>query len=642
MKKIIRALVAILFIFLPIIFNPFGFDVFALPRVLFLYLISLTLLAVIIFDLAKQKSIRFKYTSLHIPLLLFTGFIILSAIFSLSKYTSIWGFQWDYEGLISWFCYLLLFYIGFLFFRKDEYYRSLSKLLALAIIAVGIYAVLEYYWGFSIMDWVQQMEVKRSASFLGHPSYLGAYILLYLPFVFFLAFDKLTAYYWRMVAIFASVIGLVSLVLSFSRGAWLAFVAALCLFIIVNIGNLIRHVRKHKLQFFVVFTIFIVLMIAIASLPIGRSLSSRFTSIFDRETQTRTVRSYLFEQSINLLKDNYLLGIGPDNFAYRIPKYFLPQWEAFEDTVANKAHNHFVDYWISFGLGGIISYLVFLIAWFVFLIKTLKKKINYYLEAILFSVIGYIGAVQFHYTTIDLAPFFWFILGSSIGMMVRAGGLREHVIELQRKESILKWFKYQVYVVMFILFVIFAYFGYMRISADIYFAKSQKIADNISRKIDYLEIANHRCPRINNYYFALYNEYLKKGHLDDNYLYFDKAINLLKDSKKLNPFDYYLSYQLGETYLRIIGFSQNKMYVYNEAKKAYLETIRLYPNHVDSYIKLGVIEAGLGDSQEAVKYWTKCLEINSNEKKCYYNLYVEYDKIGDQEKSRYYFNHFQN
>ena len=160
--QFIQKLTIALFVFLPIIFNLFGFDIFALPRVFFLYIISFILLTLILFQFVKNKKIEIKYTKFHILLALFLFFIILSTIFSQDKYTAIWGYVWDYEGLFSWICYFLLFYIGYIYFRQKKDIEKFILALSLPIFLVGLYAIIQYFFDFNLMEWQQKTEIKRS------------------------------------------------------------------------------------------------------------------------------------------------------------------------------------------------------------------------------------------------------------------------------------------------------------------------------------------------------------------------------------------------------------------------------------------------------------------------------------------------
>ena len=228
LNNLIRKIIIILFIFLPIIFNPFGFDVFALPRAFFLYFIVFVLLIILFFQFIQNQKIEIKYTKAHLFLCAFLFFIFLSVIFAKDKYTAFWGYAWDYEGLFSWLCYFILFYIGFIYFREIKNIKKLFSILSLPILAVSLYAILQYFCDIQLMDWFQKTEIKRAFSFLGHPSYLGIYFILYLPLIFCLLITKELSQKLKFFFTITFIFGLVGLILSFSRGAWVAWLLSLC------------------------------------------------------------------------------------------------------------------------------------------------------------------------------------------------------------------------------------------------------------------------------------------------------------------------------------------------------------------------------------------------------------------------------
>ena len=68
-----------------------------------------------------------------------------------------------------------------------------------------------------------------------------------------------------------------------------------------------------------------------------------------------------------------------------------------------------------------------------------------------------------------------------------------------------------------------------------------------------------------------------------------KGIDGLIKSVRFIPDDYRLHYLLADSYLSIVFNTENKGYVYLEARKAYSKVLELYPNYYEAYQKIGVV-----------------------------------------------------
>ena len=646
-NTIIRVVLIALVVFLPILFNPFGFDVFALARVFFLYFFIFIILFLFFIKFWYENKVELIYTYLHLIFLFFLGFIVVSVFFASDKYTALWGYVWDYEGLFSFLSYFIIFYVGFLVFRKTEHIRQLFKYLSFPLLLVSLYAIFQYLFDWQLMDWMQQTEIRRATSFLGHPSYLGIYLLLLIPNIYYLARDVSIHKYWRLFYVFCSLLALVSLLLSFSRGAWVAFAALIFISLLFNIKLIRKIINTHsKITVGLVILILLFSILFFFGFIANGFLSligQRLMSIVDPTSATTQVRSVLYRQSLLLLKDNWLLGIGPDNFTYVVPQYFLKYWYIFRAMVADKAHNQILDYWISFGLGGIISYLTFLFFFFRTLFKVKGKMIlsdKRLIEGLLLSIVAYLVAVQFHYSTIDLAPLFWLFVGAGLGIVAKNKLIKEHRIVFNNKTFYWPIFLRLSFIFIFIFFLLLNIIFYNKLSADYCFARGMQGNEDIKKSISYLEQATNNNPRVSNYFLALNVLYLQFGKSQDDNVYLQKAVDSLILGIKHIPLDYRLHYQLGDTYMNIVDYARNKNFIYEQSQKAYEESLRLYPAFVDAHLKLGVSSAHLGEDKRALNSWLKCIKLDEQQEQCYYNLYTLLEKRGDNELAAKYYRRY--
>jgi O-antigen ligase len=108
-----------------------------------------------------------------------------------------------------------------------------------------------------------------------------------------------------------------------------------------------RHGRR-----LVVIAIGSMLLIALSLLPLSQT--ARFQNVLELSPGTTAYfRVKLWQSSLNMLRDHWLLGVGLDNFLYVYrTRYILP--EAWQEPNLNHPHNIVLDYVTRLGLGGLV------------------------------------------------------------------------------------------------------------------------------------------------------------------------------------------------------------------------------------------------------------------------------------------------
>src|SRR4030042_1776129 len=172
------------------------------------------------------------------------------------------------------------------------------------------------------------------------------------------------------------------------------------------------------------------------------------------------------------------------------------------------------------------------------------------------------------------------------------------------------------------------FFGFKKISADWPFAKAMR-SNDLGESIALLESAIENNPYSANYYFSLNELFMQAGKKTGEYSYFEKAIKVLNQASGYFPQDYRIYYILGETYLGVSPYAQNRGYVYGKAADSFSKTLELYPNFSDARLKLGVSLAHAGKENEALDEWDDCVRMNKTNSQCYYNLHVLYGKMNE-------------
>lgn len=135
-------------------------------------------------------------------------------------------------------------------------------------------------------------------------------------------------------------------------------------------------------------------------------------------------RGYIWSRSIPLIKNNIIIGKGPDSFALEFPQ---------EDIIAklnylgnpyiivDKPHNIYLQSTINTGLLSVIAILVLVIIYIVQTVARLVKNndgvvLNAARLACACGVIAYMAAGSTTDSVVSVAPIFWIMLGSGYGL----------------------------------------------------------------------------------------------------------------------------------------------------------------------------------------------------------------------------------
>lgn len=171
-----------------------------------------------------------------------------------------------------------------------------------------------------------------------------------------------TGKYWRAVKIltcFIIVIGVISLLLTKSRGACGGFIISLLLLVVIQILVRKNSVSRNMKKLF-----FIGLLISIVC-GILLLRGGYFSRSYDNE------RILLWKSSYQMWQDHKVVGVGFSNWKSEYAnKYISPQAKEPELTMP---HNVFVSFFSSTGMIGGTGYLIFTIGELVFLIRKMKN-----------------------------------------------------------------------------------------------------------------------------------------------------------------------------------------------------------------------------------------------------------------------------
>ncbi|MDO8638240.1 MAG: O-antigen ligase family protein, partial [Candidatus Daviesbacteria bacterium] len=443
-QKILTYSFYLLFALTPLVWLPQTSELFEYNKMLFVYFLTIIILASWIFKMIKTKSLILQSTPLDIPLLIFLGANILSTIFSLDSHISFWGYySRSNGGLLSLISYLILYWALVSNCDKNQAINFLKSAIIGGVI-VSLWAIPEHFGAspscliltgnFDTSCWVQDVQARVFAT-LGQPNWLAAYLVMLIFPAFYFLLTSTKKSFIILNSLFL-ILFYLAFTFTYSRGATLGLLAGLAIFLFLLFIDSIKGGRKVNISSHFVRTIkpilFIFASFLIISLFFGTALTNskllnKFappsrpslitatkpsgTQLENGGTESGQIRLIVWKGALDIFKHYPIFGTGVETFAFAYYQYrpvehnLISEW----DFLYNKAHNEFLNYLATTGIIGFLSYLSILS---IFIIWSIKKVIKFnssflLLVAILASYISYLVQNFFGFSVVITALFFY-------------------------------------------------------------------------------------------------------------------------------------------------------------------------------------------------------------------------------------------
>lgn len=268
------------------------------------------------------------FTPIHLLVLLYWGIAVVATALSPVKMAAL-------IGLIKLTLYLVFFAFMARILRSPRLRNWVITLYLHIALIVSVYGLRQWFFGAeALATWVDptssQSDLTRVYSYLGNPNLLAGYLL---PAV---ALSLGAIFVWRgwlpkALAVTMAVVNSACLVLTFSRGGWIGFVALGFVFAVLLLYWLSIQFspfwRKWALPMGLGgFGVFVLL--AVLTVP---PLRDRVASMFaGREDSSNNFRINVWMSVIEMIQDRPIIGIGPGNTAFNkiYPLYMQPRYTA--------------------------------------------------------------------------------------------------------------------------------------------------------------------------------------------------------------------------------------------------------------------------------------------------------------------------
>ncbi|MCK4532875.1 O-antigen ligase family protein [bacterium] len=303
------------------------------------------------------------------------------------------------------------------FIEKKWIERSILLLLGISMV-VAFIGILEFikqrsplyhntYACYNLYyDWYLHDGAGRIGSSIGHPVSLGAYLVLFLPLAYYKAGFIIGGRY-RIVNIFSFFVGLsllAGIILTFSRGSWIAAIIA---------GIFYFSRKSFKKIILVTLILFITILLFL-------SFSERTTVTFNERLNCQRLISDIFyshraasyKTTFNILKDHLFFGVGYGNFSLVHLKYLSPGASAEFPT----PDNMYLCFLSEIGIIGLGVLMGLFFLFFKDLINAYRKIEDAYLKELLWALMAIFIGFFINMITVD--AFFWIPIQVSFWILI--------------------------------------------------------------------------------------------------------------------------------------------------------------------------------------------------------------------------------
>ncbi len=569
--------------------------------------------------------------------------------------------------------YLALFYILFDTVKsRKEFLLFLNAVLMLglllAVSGIVAYAGIHFHLAGGIFSFLARngfVQGNRLASSLQYANTFAAFLIL----EFFVAFSlTINAGGVKLKVVYGiiSLVFLVSLLLTESRGGLIAFLLSWILFLTILGGEK----RKEGLVYTgILFGIFILFALLDRNLllPILKNLGSRMVALLDFINGSKNIslgaRESMIKDGIKILKAYPVLGTGAGTYQYvymRFRSVYL---------FSKFPHSFFFQVLDELGILGGAAFLYMLYGLFSKGIKiTLKNRDSAVFAGLFAGISGLLlhALVDFDWSLMFM-PFLFFAGFGALMSFGKTGKSSLADLLVFRKKAVSALRKKQsrrashawnpvfvsavVSIVLFMLFIFpfsaaradfDANAGEGKVSwqqtvsqyetavaldpicseyhydlAHFYFTKIIPASPNpgvfVSKAISQYEAAIKHCPEFFLYHFELARLYLQTGN--------KKAIEEFTKAVELNPIDPGGHAALGFAYLQLKGDTVM-------AETQFEEALKLNPRNSDAHLGMGKLYEKLGKTDKAIKEYELAVRYNRKSAYAYYRLGVLLERQG--------------
>lgn len=373
-----------------------------LPTMVICAEIIVTLFAYILKVIRGKRSLKFDI--LDVFVVVFAAFMFLGGLFSVTPSGSL-------PPACVFICFIASYFLIVNLIKTKYLQRKILGLSLVSFAICSLYGIYQNFFAPPDTTWTDEEMftdiATRVVSTFENPNVFGEYLIMLIPVAFAFALIS-KRFSQRTLSVAVLAVSLAALIYTWSRGAWIGCIGSLIIFFVI--------VTKYSLGTYCIGLLSVPLMIPF--LP--SSIIDRFTSIGNMTDSSTSYRVFIWEASANMIKDNFIagIGIGTEAFQTVYSEYALAGIER-----APHSHNLYLQLLVELG---VLGFAVFLITIFLFYSKVFSflkisedRESKLIIGAVACGLLAILaqGLTDYVWYNYRVFAFFWMMLGIAVSVI---------------------------------------------------------------------------------------------------------------------------------------------------------------------------------------------------------------------------------
>ena len=603
---------------IPLVFIPIGIEQFTLPKLaVTAFFITLMMLLLTLRMLTDNESLHLG-TLIGLFVVGFLGLVTISYWQSFDRITGLYGHFNRHDGLLTYAILGSLFLVVTQFKWEDRALKNLLLSISAGAMVVCFIAIAGYLG----LDFFQLAnESGRATSTLGHPVYLGSYLVMAFFCTVTLAFLNRSKLYY-----FASSLIFLVTVLTGSRSAIFG--------LIVGSTIIIAHYRRSimpSVRLLRVIAISVTLLVLVVQIQVVRtdraSLWQRFS--ISKISSDLAGRTRIAQTGLRAIKERPLFGVGPSNYPWAHQK-FQDQSEGRSTQRTGDAHNFLLQTAATLGLPALAVFLA--IIWLS--VRKCRRLImrNKLFTALLGGIIGFLASILFEPTNISALMIFWLFIG--IVASQRENGRFDFRLRKPMNAIVTSG----IMISTILISVILARW----VMADQSFAQGENLRrqNQTAAAVDSYLGAISLAPHVDRYYLTLGDFFISRARLNRDEEVLTSGIYYLNKATEVGKMDPQNWVRLSRAY-QYATETHGKNFG-DFALDAAKESVDLAPFWPKARRALGAVLLSQGHTQEALEHLKMATSVDSGYAEGWFWLGLAYEKLGDSQNALHAYNRSKN
>lgn len=397
-----------------------------------IYGIVLFLFLTILIGVFFNKNVQFEFGKYEYILIGLLALATLSTLSSLDKESSFWGWSGRNEGFVMLLAYYVSFYVA-RFIKNSKCRNIVVNWFIFVGILHSAYSIMQYFQLFPefILQNFQSTVNHMASGVAGNPNFLASFLVLQCGVAaeLFYYTDK----FWKQcLYLVLLLLFIITLVLTKTMSGIFGVAVMVLFFFIYLFLTKGKHRQFKTSKYLNSFNLMCVAIVGgivgllVLNSVMNNYLLNEFIKMFSQLNQMigtgeiteemGTGRFTVWANALKLLPDYWLYGSGVDTFGIAYTQVFGygPNKQFFD-----KAHNEYLQIAITMGIPALCMYLTLYGNVIIDSIKRLgdilttegRENEEGMYVGIGLAIIGYLAQAFFNISVIDVAPYFWILLG---------------------------------------------------------------------------------------------------------------------------------------------------------------------------------------------------------------------------------------